>query len=60
MELPTTKRQVQYWRSVLSLDKLTEDWRKKEYEEDLHNAQKPIVCAIGHSDVLNHAAKEYT
>lgn len=45
---------------VLSVDKLTDDWREKEYEEDLHNAQKPIVCAIRHSDVLNHAAKEYT
>ncbi|KAJ3675185.1 hypothetical protein LUZ60_004227 [Juncus effusus] len=43
-----------------SAEKLTEDWREKEYEEDIHLNQKAIVCAIKYSEILNHASKIYT
>lgn len=45
---------------VVVVDKLTEDWREKEIDEDTRCSQKPPACIIKHSDILNHAAKVYT
>jgi hypothetical protein len=43
-----------------AVDKQTEDWREKEYDEDARCYQKPPTCIIKHGDILNHAAKVYT
>ncbi|KAK3158154.1 hypothetical protein QOZ80_2AG0133550 [Eleusine coracana subsp. coracana] len=45
---------------AVAVDKQTEDWREKEYDEDTRCCQKPLTCIIKHSDILNHAAKVYT
>jgi len=45
---------------AVAVDKLSEDWREKELEEDTRCLQKPPACIIKHSDILNHAAKVYT
>ncbi|XP_062219272.1 protein FAR1-RELATED SEQUENCE 5-like [Phragmites australis] len=45
---------------AVAVDKQTEDWRGKEYDEDTRCCQKPPACIIKHSDILNHAAKVYT
>jgi hypothetical protein len=45
---------------AVAVDKLSEDWREKELEEDTRCLQKPPSCIIKHSDILNHAAKVYT
>lgn len=45
---------------IVAVDKLTEDWREKELDEDTRCCQKPPACIIKHSDILNHAAKLYT
>ncbi|XBI06260.1 hypothetical protein VPH35_134298 [Triticum aestivum] len=45
---------------VAAVDKLTEDWREKEFDEDVRCCQRPLSCIIKHSDILNHAAKVYT
>ncbi|KAL5211835.1 hypothetical protein ABZP36_022682 [Zizania latifolia] len=45
---------------AVAVDKLTEDWREKEFDEDMRCSQKPPACIIKHSDILNHAAKVYT
>jgi hypothetical protein len=45
---------------AVAVDKQTEDWREKEYDEDARCYQKPPTCIIKHSDILNHAAKVYT
>ncbi|KAL6899203.1 hypothetical protein ACP4OV_005861 [Aristida adscensionis] len=45
---------------AVAVDKQTEDWREKEFDEDTRCFQKSPACIIKHSDILNHAAKVYT
>ncbi|XP_051197985.1 protein FAR1-RELATED SEQUENCE 9 isoform X2 [Lolium perenne] len=45
---------------IVLVDKLTDDWREREFDEDMRCSQRPPACIIKHSDILNHAAKVYT
>nr|CAD1826991.1 unnamed protein product [Ananas comosus var. bracteatus] len=45
---------------ILAFEKLVEDWRKNEAEEDYRSNRREPLRAIKHSDILRHAGQVYT